>query len=156
MLAPIKIVSSMATRQILAELVAAFEARTSLRATLESVGGVDAAKRVRAGEVIDAVVLASDVIDKLIEEGRIVAGTRVDLVRSGVAVAVRAGAPRPDIGSEDAVRSAVLARDFAALGPVVEVSTLAMHVSMLVARSALIYFAFATLRVIERVRALRA
>lgn len=109
MLSPIKIVSSMATRQILAELVAAFEARTSLRATLESVGGVDAAKRVRAGEVIDAVVLASDVIDKLIEEGRVVAGTRVDLVRSGVAVAVRAGAPRPDIGSEDAVRSAVLA-----------------------------------------------
>jgi molybdate transport system substrate-binding protein len=107
--APLKIVSSMATRQVLAELVEAFEARTSLTATLESVGGVDAAKRLRAGEVIDAVVLASDVIDKLTEEGRIVAGTRVDLVRSGVAVAVRAGAPRPDIRTEDAVRRTVLA-----------------------------------------------
>ena len=106
--APLKIVSSMATRQVLAELVAAFEARTSLTATLESVGGVDAAKRLRAGEVIDAVVLASDVIDKLTEEGRI-AGTRVDLVRSGVAVAVRAGTQRPDIRSEDAVRRTVLA-----------------------------------------------
>ncbi len=106
--APLKIVSSMATRQVLAELIAAFEARTSVVVGLESVGGVDAANRVRAGEVFDVVVLASEAIDKLTEEGRIVPGTRVDLVRSGVAVAVRAGAPRPEIGTEDAVRRAVL------------------------------------------------
>ena len=106
---PLKIVSSMATRQVLAELVAAFEACSSQAVELESVGGVDAAKRVRAGEAFDVVVLASDVIDKLAVEGRIVAGSRVDLARSGVAVAVRAGAPRPDIGSEDALRRTVLA-----------------------------------------------
>ena len=97
----------MATRQVLAELVAAFD--SSHEVVLESVGGVDAARRVRAGEAFDAVVLAADVIDQLIGEGRIVAGSRVDLVRSGVSMAVRAGAPRPDIGSEDAVRRAVLA-----------------------------------------------
>lgn len=106
--APLKIVSSMATRQVLAELLAAYEARTGRPAALESVGGVDAAKRVRAGEAFDAVILASDAIDKLIDERRLVAGSRVDLVRSGVAVAVRAGAPRPDIASEDALRRAVL------------------------------------------------
>ena len=106
---PLKIVSSMAMRQVLVELVAAFETRSSQSVELESVGGVDAAKRVRAGEAFDVVVLASDVIDKLAAEGRIVAGSRVDLARSGVAVAVRAGAPRPDIGSEDALRRAVLA-----------------------------------------------
>ena len=106
---PLKIVSSMATRQVLVELVAAFETCSSQSVELESVGGVDAAKRVRAGEPFDVVVLASDVIDKLAAEGRIVAGSRVDLARSGVAVAVRAGAPRPDIGSEDALRRAVLA-----------------------------------------------
>ena len=109
MTAALKIVSSMATRQVLAELAAAFEACSSQAVELESVGGVDAAKRVRAGEAFDVVVLASDVIDKLEAEGRIVAGSRVDLARSGVAVAVRAGAPRPDIGSEDALRRAVLA-----------------------------------------------
>lgn len=98
----------MATRKVLADLIAAFEAHASIAVTLESTGGIDAAKRVRAGEAFDVVVLASDAIDKLIDEGRIVAGTRVDLVRSGVAVAVRAGAPRPDIGTEDAVRRAVL------------------------------------------------
>jgi molybdate transport system substrate-binding protein len=104
MTVPLKIVSSMATRQVLAELVAAFEARSSHAVALESVGGVDAAKRVRAGEAFDVVVLASDVIDKLAVEGRIVAGSR-----SGVAMAVRSGAPRPDVGSEDEVRRAVLA-----------------------------------------------
>jgi molybdate transport system substrate-binding protein len=109
MTAPLKIVSSMATRQVLAELVAAFEARSSQAIELESVGGVDAARRVRAGEAFDVVVLASDAIDRLAAEGRIVAGSRVDLARSGVAVAVRAGAPRPDLGSEDALRRAVLA-----------------------------------------------
>jgi molybdate transport system substrate-binding protein len=104
---PIRIISSMAARRVLAELIAAFD--SSHPVVLESVGGVDAAARVRAGEAFDAVVLAADVIDQLIGEARIVAGTRVDLARSGVAIAVRAGAPRPDIGSEDAVRRAVLA-----------------------------------------------
>jgi molybdate transport system substrate-binding protein len=76
---------------------------------MESVGGVDAAKRVQAGETFDVVVLASDAIDKLIASGHIVAGSKVDLVRSGVAVAVRAGTAHPDISSEAAVRAAVLA-----------------------------------------------
>ena len=98
----------MATRQVLAELVADYRARASQAIHLDSVGGVDAAKRVRAGEAFDAVVLAADVIEALTGEGRIVAGSRVDLVRSGIAMAVRAGAPRPDIDSEDAVRQAVL------------------------------------------------
>jgi len=102
-------ISSMATRQVLAELGAAFEQRSGCAVVFESVGGVDAAKRVAAGEVFDLVVLASDAIDKLINAGHLRAGSRVDLVRSGVAVAVRAGAPVPDIGSEDAVKRAVLA-----------------------------------------------
>ncbi|MDZ7858777.1 substrate-binding domain-containing protein [Sphaerotilus sp.] len=97
----------MATRQVLADLVAAFAQRTGATAAIESVGGVDAAKRVMAGEAFDVVILASDAIDKLLAAGRVVAGSKVDLVHSGVAVAVRAGALRPDIGSEAAVREAV-------------------------------------------------
>ncbi len=99
--------SSMATRQLLADLVTAFEQRSGGVVTIESVGGVDAAERVRSGESFDVVVLASDAIDRLITAGRIVAGSKVDLVRSGVAIAVRSGAPRPEIGSEEAVRHAV-------------------------------------------------
>jgi molybdate transport system substrate-binding protein len=106
----ISIISSMATRQLLADLVALFEQQPATTAVaVESVGGVDAAKRVRAGEAFDAVVLASDAIDKLIETGHIVRGSRADLVKSGVAVAVRAGASRPALATEDDVKRAVLA-----------------------------------------------
>lgn len=99
----------MATRQVLADLVSAYEQRSGVQVQIESVGGVDAAKRVMADEPFDLVVLASDAIDKLLAAGKLVAGSKMDLVHSGVAVAVRAGAARPDIGSEDAVRNAVLA-----------------------------------------------
>ena len=99
----------MATRQVLGELAQAREQRSGQPVQVESVGGVDAARRVAAGEAFDFVVLASDAIDKLVAGGQAVAGSRVDLVDSGVAIAVQAGAPRPDIGSEDALRRAVLA-----------------------------------------------
>ena len=99
----------MATRALLADLVAAFELATAQPVALESVGGVDAARRVQAGEAVDVVVLASDAIDRLVASGHLLHGSRVDLVRSGVAVAVRAGAPKPDLSSEEAVRRAVLA-----------------------------------------------
>lgn len=102
-------ISSMATRQLLAELAAAYTDRTGIAIAIESVGGVDAAKRVQAGEPFDVVFLASDAIDKLVAAGRVLAASKVDLVHSGVAVAVRAGTATPDIASEDAVRHAVLA-----------------------------------------------
>jgi len=102
-------ISSMATRALLADLAAAWQQPGGMEVGFESVGGVDAARRVESGEAFDLVVLAADAIDKLLASGRVVAGSRADLVHSGVAVAVRAGAPRPDIGSEHALRQAVLA-----------------------------------------------
>ncbi|HMN74854.1 MAG TPA: substrate-binding domain-containing protein [Burkholderiaceae bacterium] len=102
-------ISSMATRLVLAELADAYRARSGVAVAFESVGGVDAARRVQAGEAFDLVVLAADAIDKLVASGHVVAGSRADLVRSGVAVAVKRGAPQPDISTEDALRSAVLA-----------------------------------------------
>ena len=93
MTAKITGISSMATRQVLADLCAAFEQSTGCEIAIESVGGVDAAKRVQAGEPFDVVVLAANAIDALIKAGRVAAGSKVDLVRSGVAVAVRSGAP---------------------------------------------------------------
>jgi molybdate transport system substrate-binding protein len=109
MISQIRIISSMATRRLLDDLIALHGQGSAQAVSCESVGGVDAARRVMAGEAFDAVVLAANAIDQLIEAGRIVAGSRVDLVHSGVAVAVRAGAPLPDIGSEEAVRQAVVA-----------------------------------------------
>lgn len=99
----------MATRQLLTELVADYKKSAMIDITIESVGGVDAAKRVQSGEAFDVVILASDAIDKLIVAGHIDPSSKVNLVNSGVAVAVKSGSTVPDITSEAAVKSAVLA-----------------------------------------------
>lgn len=106
---PLTLISSMATRQVLSELLGLQAAAGGPAVRIESVGGVDAARRVRAGEVFDIVALASDAIDALIADGHLLPGSRTDLVRSGVAVAVQKGAPRPDVGSQAALRAAVMA-----------------------------------------------
>lgn len=106
---PLKLISSMATRELLSELSAQYQRATTQPVINEAAGGVDVAKRVQAGEPMDVVVLASNAIDKLIADGKLLPGSRVDLVKSGVAVAVRAGAPQPDVASEEAVKRAVQA-----------------------------------------------
>jgi molybdate transport system substrate-binding protein len=105
----LKGISSMATREVLNELLAQYCARSDCAVQLESVGGVDAAKRVQAGEDFDIVFLASEAIDKLAKAGHLIADSKVDLADSGVALAVCAGASKPDVSSADTVRAAVLA-----------------------------------------------
>ena len=109
-LRPLKMVSSMATRELLAALAARFEQQTGCAVIAEAAGGVDVARRVDAGEAVDVVVLASNAIDKLIASGKLFAG-RVDVVQSGIAMAVRKGALAPAISTEDDVRRAVLAAE---------------------------------------------
>jgi molybdate transport system substrate-binding protein len=107
---PLKLISSMATRELLAALAARYEQQFARKIVTEAAGGVDVAKRVEAGEVVDVVVLAANAIDKLIASGKVLPG-RVDLVKSGIAMAVRAGAAQPAVATEDDVRRAVLAAD---------------------------------------------
>ena len=102
-------ISSMATRLLMGELAAAFMQRSGCDVAIEFVGGVDAARRVQAGEIFDVVMLASDAIDRLIASGHLLAGSRTDLFRSPVALAVPEGAPMPNISSADAVKQAFLA-----------------------------------------------
>lgn len=100
----------MATQRVLAELLALYPRdHPGVAVALESIGGVDVIQRVQAGESFDIVVLATNAVDALIASGHLVAGSRVDLVRSGVAVAVRTGTPHPDIASPEALKAAVLA-----------------------------------------------
>ncbi|MDR5767823.1 MULTISPECIES: substrate-binding domain-containing protein [unclassified Caballeronia] len=102
-------ISSMATRQVLNDLACAYEAQSGQRVAIVSVGGVAAVRRIEAGEAFDIVVLASDAIDRLAASGHVDAASRVRIARSGVAIAVKAGARRPAIDDEAAVREAVLA-----------------------------------------------
>ncbi|HLL10590.1 MAG TPA: substrate-binding domain-containing protein [Rubrivivax sp.] len=107
--AALRLISSMATKALAAELVAQFAGSSPGPVQVESVGGVDAARRVSAGEAFDGVVLAAGAIDTLMAAGHVLPGSRVDLVTSAVAAAVRAGAPQPPIDSVAAMRQAVLA-----------------------------------------------
>ncbi len=101
----VTILSSMATKSLLAELAAA----CGEAATVESVGGVDALRRVRAGEAVDIVVLASKAMRGLAEEGFIEPGSLADLAVSSMVVAVREGTPHPDLSTPEAMKAAVLA-----------------------------------------------
>lgn len=102
-------ISSMATAPLLRTLISAYRERSGQPVELISIGGVDALRRVMDGEQLDLVVLASDAIERLSQNNRLLPGSCVALVRSSVAAAVPAGAPHPDIGSEQALRDAVLA-----------------------------------------------
>jgi molybdate transport system substrate-binding protein len=105
-LQPLKLLSSMAAREVLAELCKGFTAHTGRVVKTEAAGGVEVAKRIQGGEAVDIVVLSDTAIDKLITESQLRPG-RADLVKSGVAIAVRDGATHPDISTEAAVRAAV-------------------------------------------------
>jgi molybdate transport system substrate-binding protein len=109
MSANIRGISSMATRQILAELADSYTTSTSETVAIESVGGVDAAKRLRAGEAFDFAVLASDALAQFERDGVIVSGSILGFAQSPMAMAVRAGAQRPAMSDAAAVRAAMLA-----------------------------------------------
>jgi molybdate transport system substrate-binding protein len=106
MTSAVTVISSMATRQILSELVASY--RTSDRLVeIESVGGVDAARRVRAGERFDVIVLAADAMTALCGTGDVIGDSVRVFARSPTAVAVPAGVPHPAHCDEAAIRTLV-------------------------------------------------
>jgi molybdate transport system substrate-binding protein len=106
--APITGICSMATRQLLAELAPLYEQRTGQPVAVVSFGGSEALRKVQNREPFDFVAQAADAIGRLAAEGHVDPGSRIDVARSGVAVAVKAGAPRPDLSSGEAVRRAIL------------------------------------------------
>jgi molybdate transport system substrate-binding protein len=99
--------SSMATRRILADLASDYEARHGTRVEIRSMGGLEAAKLVRAGEATDVVILASKVMASLETEGHLAKGGTRDFARSEIGLAVRAGLARPSVASGQAVRQAM-------------------------------------------------
>ena len=109
----IRAVCSGGFKAALLALVPAFEQKTGHKVAIEwgsSLGNAPTSipSRLQRGDPLDLVILSGDALDGLIAQGRIVAGSRVDLARSGIGVAVRAGARRPDIGSVDAFKRALL------------------------------------------------
>jgi molybdate transport system substrate-binding protein len=99
----IRVMTSGAFTAAYLELAAEFERRTGhtviTEATSMGVGDTSIPARLARGEAIDVVIIASDALDRLIVDGHIRSGTRVDLARSSIGMAVRRGAPKPDIST---------------------------------------------------------
>ena len=109
----IRVASSGGFKAAYLALVPAFESTTGFKVRTEwgsSLGNAATSipSRLRRGDPLDLVILSGDALDGLMAQGWIVAGSRVDLARSGIGVAVRAGASRPDIGTVDAFKRALL------------------------------------------------
>jgi len=107
--ADITVLASPAMKEAYVELVPHFEQATGHKVKTTWAGTTDIMKRMQAGETFDVVIAASNSLEELTDTGRLMAGSRKDLVRSGVGVTVRAGAPKPDISTTEAVKRAVLA-----------------------------------------------
>jgi molybdate transport system substrate-binding protein len=108
----IKVVCSGAFKAAYLALVPNFESASEHKVVTawgSSVAGAPTSipNRLERGEPVDLVIMAADRLDRLIDRGLITAGSRVDLARSGIGVAVRAGAPKPDISTADALTRAL-------------------------------------------------
>jgi ABC-type molybdate transport system substrate-binding protein len=90
------------------EIATSFERQTGHKVVMTPHIAAAAKKMVDAGERFDVAILSPGVIDQLIKENKVVTETRVDIMRVGIAVAVRAGQPKPDITSVEAFKAALL------------------------------------------------
>jgi molybdate transport system substrate-binding protein len=107
--AGLKLLSSMAPREALLAAAMQYRQGRGVAIEAEAAGGVDVARRVAAGEAVDIVVLSSEAIDKLIEDGHLSAASRVAVITSEIAVAVPSETPPPDLSNEASVKRAVAA-----------------------------------------------
>jgi molybdate transport system substrate-binding protein len=106
--AEINVISTQATQEAYLELVAQFEKASGHKVKTVFNGTLNVQKRLADGEPYDLIIMAGPAIDEQIKLGRAVAG-RVDLAKSGTGLAVRKGAPKPDVSSADALKKTLLA-----------------------------------------------
>jgi molybdate transport system substrate-binding protein len=105
----IKVISTQATQEAYLELVTQFEKASGHKVTTIFSGTLNVQKRLADGEPYDMIIMAGPAIDEQVKLGKAVAGSRVDFAQSGTGLAVRKGAPKPDISSPDALKKTLLA-----------------------------------------------
>lgn len=107
--ADITVMPTQAVKAVYLELIPDFEQKTQHKVSTVWLGSSEIVKRVRDGEVVDVVFLSSGSIDELMKLGKLAPGSRVDIAKSGVGVAVRAGTSKPDISTTEALKRTLLA-----------------------------------------------
>jgi molybdate transport system substrate-binding protein len=107
--AELKILGSRVTKVMLGELGPAYEKSSGNTLSVSADVAAVSKRRAESGEPFDVAVLVNFQTDDLIKSGKLVAETRSDIMKSGIGVAVKKGAPRPDISTVDAFRRTLLA-----------------------------------------------
>jgi molybdate transport system substrate-binding protein len=107
--AEIKVMSTVAMNATLEELKPKFETATGNKVTIVYSVIADLRKRIQEGEIADVMILSRAALDELGGQGKVASGSIVNVASSYVAIAVRAGVAKPDIGSTDALRRTLLA-----------------------------------------------
>jgi molybdate transport system substrate-binding protein len=107
--AEIKVLTAGAMRAVVAAAAADFEKQSGHKVTIDNDTAGGLAKRIDGGEAFDVAIITPAVVDDLASKGKIVAGSRIDLAKVGIGVAVKEGAAVPDIGTVDAFKRALLA-----------------------------------------------
>ena len=106
--AEVKLLAPIAMRSVIDDLGPRFERESGHKLTIEFANVAALKRKVEAGESFDAAILTAPLLEDLVKQGRIAAGTRADVARSGFGLLIRAGAPKPDIGTADAFKRAML------------------------------------------------
>ena len=106
--ADIKVMASTGVSAMFQQLLPVFERNSGHKVLISYDTSNIIIRKINAGDTADLVVLTAPLIDQLAQQGRVVPGSRVDLARSGIGVAIRAGAPRPDISSVEAFKQFLL------------------------------------------------
>jgi molybdate transport system substrate-binding protein len=104
----VKALSAIGLHEVMLELGPKFESATGYRLAITFGGTVGIAQRVTSGEQVDAVMINRSFVENLEKAGRVTAGSVTHIARSVVAVAVRKGAPKPDISSPEAFKHMLL------------------------------------------------
>jgi molybdate transport system substrate-binding protein len=105
----IKVLTAGAMRAVVDALVPEFEKRTGHKVSVDNATAGVLAKRIGGGEAFDVAIITPKVIGDLMEKGKIVSGSRVDLAKVGMGVVVKEGAALPDIKTVDAFKRTLLA-----------------------------------------------
>ena len=107
--AEIKLLTAGAMRAVVVALLPDFETQSGHKVTVDNGTAGALSKRIGEGEAFDVAIITPAVVDTLIGQGKIAAGSRVDLAKVGMGLAVKEGAAVPDIKTVDAFKRALLA-----------------------------------------------
>ena len=115
--AELRVMVSDGMKTVVEELTPRIEHATQRKLAIQFNSSKNLRDKIQGGEPFDVAILSSDVLDDLIGQGKIASGTRAEISRTGIGIGVRAGAPKPDIGTPEALKRTLLSANSISFNP---------------------------------------